>query len=549
MILFNDKLRGNLGKLLDSTFRRGLMGESDQFIYNIDVYLKNDPTAMSEYYNAGLRALMNVTGKGGKPAVKDVKELKDEMFVAIFGMLTYHTFVGIDMTKEGYPAALYTRNISMIEQMYKSGYITPDTDLKKLYEGLYGNKTALGIEDSSFYVIRLDVSTFVKDKVLFKPTVPRSRVKIGVGKDFVFIPIDFMHIAADLLNTAGKQMFKFTKTSVTGRKTHIATCNPDIVRKAYADAPNNLVESKIKKVQCGYDDVKLRYVAYDLEASVYGLGIASFRPEMLDELKKANAKQLDTSLHNVNYDHLRGIFKTKVKRMRLADFDQFKFIDLSTYPTVSQKADAVMAMAEEIDTRDLYEIMKAYPNIFGDVSDALKTRERNSPKILKHLQTVDNFDIQSVKDMLNNGVVRITAKNKSNQVYERYASNNTQVLARFLGKNYVKEFESSSIRLKALKAEILDKTSDGTKLSRDELEALLVEYDVLSLVDSSAFVSKNPINVLDESIDAVYDKRSNTINDQMILYHKITATDRSNLYGQVNINNIIAIEYADFDNK
>lgn len=541
MILFNDKVQGDLGKLLDMTFKKGVMGQSNQFIYNIDVYLKNDMTGLQLYKAEGLRAVLNVTSKG-KKAITDTSKLSD-VYLAIFGMLEHHTFVGIDMTKEGYPASLYTRNILMLKQMQAAGYIVPDADLSKIEKDLKENKTALGFDEGSYVVVRLDVAAVTKSRVQFKPVIPRSRVKIGIGQDYVFIPIDFMHRAAAILDSASKGIFKFTKTSVTGTKTHVATSNPDIVRDVYKNAPKNLVESRIRKITCGYDDVTLRYICYDLESSMYALGVASFRPEMLDVIKKGSLKTVDTSMHSVNYDYLQGIFKTRVKGMRLADFDKFKVIDTSSIPTVDKKAEAIINMSEEWDVRDLFTIMKSYPEIFGDIDKSLASREKNAPKVLKQLESVDNFDIDTVRDLLKTGVVKITAISKANKTYERYASNNEAVLKRFLGKDYVKKYESSSNRIKAMKKEV----EEGNIRDRATLEKLLVEYDLMALVDSRSLVTNNPVDVLEMSLNNVRDVPS--LPNDTIIYRKLNANSRDSFYGQVKGRNIIAIEYAPMATK
>lgn len=538
MIIFNDGVHPELVELINRTIKMGVAGKCSQFIYNIDVYLREAPTAMKYYTQDGYNALVGVDSK----AKFDVTSLPP-MYVAIMGMLSKHVFVGIDMTKEGYPSALYTRSIGCIKYLADNGMLSREVkDVNKVISALTSNKTALGFEDDSFLVIRLDVASFVGGKVQFKLVVPRTRLKIGAGKDFVFIPIDFMHKAADIFNALGRNnIFKFTKTSVTGQKTHIATCNPDIVKQVYVGFPENLIDSKLKKVVCGYDDVKLRYSCYDLEASIYSMGEASFRPEMLDVFVKSDMSAICRDVHNVNYDHLYGVFKTKVRGMRLADYANFKLFDTSSFPTVDKKAEALITWGESLDSKDLFTIMQSNPNIFGNLNSALSARAKSSPKVLKDLKTIDGvYTVDEIKDLMSKGVVKITAVSKAGKVYERYCSNNEDVLKRFLGADYVKKFESTKARLKAMKDEI---SANGIKDKRT-LENLLVEYDLLAVVDSRELV-RFPVMALENAIENMKSKAP--MADGSFVYRKITATDSTDFYGQVNIKNIMAIEFAPYN--
>lgn len=538
--LFNtNKVHPDVVKIFRTAFLNAVKGNSEQFLYNIDVYLRNAPNALAYYTKQGTLGILSVQGKN---AVKDISKI-NQMYCAIFGVLQGTVCVGIDTTKEDYPSALYTRSEAVLTSLKNAGRITgiKDEQFDKIIIALKDNKTALGFEEGTYMVVRLDVDTNVNGELTFKPVIPRSRLKIGVGKDFVFIPVVLMHEIADYFMNLKVNAFKFVKTSVTGQRKHIATCSPDVVRKVYANAPANLVESKLTKAPLGYNEATLRFECYDLEASVYDIGIASFRPEMLDKIAPAKLSSIDKSFHSVNATHLRGIFKTKVKGMRLADFDTFKLFDTSSFPTVDKKAEAIITWSEDIDSRDLLTIMNTYPNIFGDIKKSLATRERNSPHVLKQLQIVNApYTVSQVQNLLNTGVVKITARSKTNKIYERLASSNEEVLKRFLGKDYVVKFESTSKRINAAMNE-LDNMQDNP--TRSDLENILVKYDLLAVVDSQDFLKTSPKQVL---LDALNKAQKRQYPDTTIIYRKLEAKERSDFYGQVDINNIIAIEYAKF---
>lgn len=539
-ILFNDPVVDELSKVANGAFLNAVKGRSEQFLYNIDVYLRNAPKASDLYINRGAQLVTQVESK---KAIKDITSF-DKMYLAIFGMLGEHVFVGIDMTKEGYPSALYTRSEKWLRFLFSKGRLSgiDAAGFEKIVKSLKDNKTALGFEDNTFMVVRLDVVSTVNGVVYYKPVIPRSRVSIGVGKDFVFIPITFMHAISGYFMSLKSPAFKFTKTSVVGQRIHTATCKPKVVTEVYKSAPQNLVGSKLLKTRVGYNEATLRFECYDLESSVYSIGSASFRPEMLDKVKEVKLGDIDTSFHMVNINHLKGIFKTRVNHMKVADFANFKFFDTSSFPTVDKKAEALINWSEDVDGRDLITIMKTYPTIFGDINKSLASRERNSPHVLKQLQIVQgHYTVDSIKELLKTGVVRITALSKNNKAYERLCSNSPKVLSRMLGKDYVAKFESSSHRLDGAIAE-LDAMESPTK---DDLQKLLVKYDLLSLVDSQEFMKLNPKSVLMNAKANIDSGRK--YSPDYIVYRKLEAKDRNDFYGQVSINNIISVEYAPFN--
>jgi hypothetical protein len=538
-IFTESKVHPDLLKIFKTAFLNAVKGNTDQFMYNIDVYLRNAPTALAYYTTKGTTAILGVKGKN---AVKDISKI-NQMYCAIFGVLQETVCVGIDMTKEGYPSALYTRSAEWLKYLKDSGKITGVTDdyYNKVITALQDNKTALGFEEGSYMVVRLDVDTNIRGSLTFKPVMPRSRFKIGVGKDFVFIPVVLMHEAATFFKQMKTNAFQFVKTSVTGQRKHIATCKPEVLKAVYKNAPENLVRGKIDKAPLGYNEATLRFECYDLEASMYAIGSASFRPEMLDRIAPAKLSDVDTSFHKVNVTHLRGIFKTRVKKMKLADYDTFKLFDTSSFPTVDKKAEALITWSEDIDGRDLLTIMQTYPSIFGDIKKSLATRERNSPHILKDLQMVQApYTVGQVYDLLNTGVVKITARSKTNKIYERLASNNEDVLKRFLGKDYVVKLESTSKRIDGAMKELDSFTTDP---SREELENLLVKYDLLAVINSQDFIKTSPKKAL---LDALNNSTKKNVDPKTIIYRKLESKERNEFYGQVNIDNIISIEYAKF---
>ena len=112
--------------------------------------------------------------------------------------------------------------------------------------------------------------------------------------------------------------------------------------------------------------------------------------------------------------------------------------------------------------------------------------------------------------------------------------------------------ESPRYRLYAIK----DMIRDGEIRTREDLEKAASDYGILSYVDGVQLLDK-AINrgnadaangALDKAISELDEKNYNR-NESMILYKKVYADAPDNLYGQVNVDNIISAEYCGVSQK
>lgn len=558
--LFDAPMHPELVQLLDVSFKNACKGKSDQFLHNIDVYLNYAPNAMSYFYSRGVDFLKQaVNNYKWKLSMEDIENL-DKSYVAIMQLLHEFVFVGIDVTKDGFPSALYTRNITILTTLKENGMLNASIDdIAKLQNNLLGTKTYKGIDEKTHCVMRLDLDGVTNGKPVFKPTIPTSRLKIGVDSDFVFIPLPFYyHIEQILFDAIKDRPFKFTKTSVTGQVSHMATISADTVRKYYEGCDQNLIESKIRKTKVGYDVLRLRFMAYDLESSLNSIGSASFRPEMLDFIAPAKNPTVDKSQYMIDYNHLKGVFKTRVKGFKVAQFDEFKLMDTTSFANTYDRAEALINWANSLGGADLYRIMKQYENLFGDVDKALATREKNAPKVIKLLKLVDLSDDATerknqISTMLKTGLVKmVMMSKKSNNVSEKLCSNNPEVLAKMLGKDYVAKFESIRHKVENLKELLIG----GKVKDRSSLESLASEYGVLAYVDGTRLFSKaieggntNPaISALDDVL-ADLNAKAKPRSESLITFRNVNADNEKEFYGSVHIDNILSVEYAPYEEK
>ncbi len=554
--LFDSDINAYLVRLFDIAFYKALGGGSPHFIYNIDVYLDNSSFASQYYHGVGQKLIADGVREFGWKVTPEKLQKLGEKYVTTFGMLSSAVFVGVDVTKPGFPAALYTRRLDLLPDALVAN--SSQQEVAALQEALVGAKTVNGFDKGDFFMLRLDVANVINRVPVFEVTIPRSRLKIGVGQDFVFIPVKFMYRATDiLLARFANRPFRFTKTSEIGSVSHIAAFSPDVVRHVYKTSKPADVESKLQKTVCGYDIARLRVLGYDLESSVDTVGTASFRPEMLDAIKEARVSAINTSQHNVNYATLRAVFKTAVSKFKASDFDAFKVVSTSGFATLAHKAEELVEWSGMVDGPDLFNIMNQYSDLFGDVNEALVKRERLLPKAIKQLQPVaipDDAGARKklLKGCLANGVVRLTmVSSTKNTVSQRICSNNTAFLERMLGKEYVATFESLRVRLEAVKERIVS----GKITSLTQLEKEASDYGVLGHVNSVMLLNKafnksdtsSSIAALDEAIGALVGSKQRS--EDLVVFRNVYADNERNFYGSVNVHNIIAIDYAEYEEK
>lgn len=566
--LFNAEIDPKLEKLVCDSFGAACAGATNVFMYNIDKYLRNCKESLNMYYTGELNHLLANADKF-KTKEDKLKELS-VTYVAMLGVLHNYVCVGIDCREVenvetgkieiSYENALYTRNRDVIKLLAMRGLIaTDEAKINKVLDDLEGAKTVNGFKDETIYAIRLDVVGLRKGLPVFDVASPKSRLNAGTNKDFVLIPVPFYYRVTNSLATKLKDRpFKFTKYSNGKIITHIATFSADTVRKCYVDCDPLQVDAKIKKTKIGFDVARIRIMAYDLESSLSSIGVASFRPEMLEELKPTNVKMEHVVLHNIDYDNIVAVYESKVKKFNVAQLKQVRFIDIKGYATARDLQEGLLLYGSQLSPKELYTLMKQNAYLFGDVDTLIANKEKASPKILKSLKLVD-LDVYetgvekkvAVEKMLNTGLVRLTMISKSNKVYERYCSNNVAVLERLLGKDYIAKFESIRHRIKDVKA----KVESGEIDSRGKLEKVAVEYDILSYVNSAELFNKaidkgfsgKAVLSLDVALEELNNKRKpRTMPESYIIYRNVKAKSADDFYGTVNCDTLLNVEYAEY---
>jgi hypothetical protein len=559
--LFNAPVPIDLESILCKSFKNAVDGATTSFLHNIDVYLKHAHNSATVFMNYEHNVLM---GLAETEKAKTLVNCIPPMYKAIMGVLDNYVCVGIDCgVKEGqehptYEANLYTRNIHILENLDAVGLLSNPDSIPKHRKELVGTKTVNGFKEETVHMIRLEVVDTSGKHPVFGAVAPRSRVKVGVGSDMVIIPVAFYYIISDMLQELTKdKAFQFVKQTEVGPRKHIATFSPDVVRKHYGKCESDLVETKLRKVKPGFNVAQMRVMAYDLESSINSLGVASFRPEMLDSISCVNLREVDKTMHNVDGELVLEVFTDKVAHFNVAQLKDISFFDVKSFVTPNDARVGLVEFGKQLQAKDLYILMKQNSYLFGDVDGLIKEKCDNQPKILKELDLLDmdyfkelfvEDQVTQLEDMLNAGVVKVTATTKDNRLYTKYLSNNPKVLEQFLGEDYVSKFESISYRLKAVKHLV----ESGQVQNKAELEHLVVKYDIMSSVNSHLLLDKainkgntsSAIQALDEALEEIKNSRKANLSKTSVRARNIKASEEVSFYTVVTVPNIISIEYA-----
>lgn len=534
-------------------FRRALEGHTDQFLYNLDYYLADMPEVRRSIAERGRRTVFELArAYHWRTNVHYLVDSLSDTYFALFQALEDFVVVGIDMESLGYPTALYTRNLEVLSYLYHNRMVDPYVDMSRVFQALTGPKTAISLYNANFVAARLDMHDYNAGKPIFRVLIPRSNLDIGGGKRYVIIPVPFMYRIEELIfDLFADKPFEFTKTTTRGQVVGVAAVNPQVVAQVYKDYEKDLIVSKVRRFRPGYDVLQQKFLAYDLEASIYSVGVASFRPEMLDKL--VPAKKIDTSHHHIDFRDLRGVFKTRIRNAKAEQLDKLKYLDLSGFSKMKDKIEAILMTAEKEPDARLYWLMRNNPEVFGDIEEALNTRKKVTPKFLKNFKPLDlSVHPMERRDVLQKalkeGVLKFTTRGKTGFIFEAVGSNNPKVLMRVYGKDYVKRFESIRNRVYYLK-EMLDKEIK----SPADLDRVWVEYGLEGYVDKDLFFAgKNDLGFTREALNAFlqrtvdYGRRKNEFYN-LITYRNLYASHRDEYYGTLDVLGIFSAEYAEIE--
>lgn len=556
-------LYAQIKQAMQHNFNLAFSGQSNEFFQGFDNYLKmcGEPF-YKEFAHMGyvtVAGILQAEGVSEKKQQSTLDVLSHQYF-ANFQALEDLLFVGVDTEtqtdKKWFPSALYTRSVEILTYLSTNGQLA--NSLPEALEKLR-KKTLTSLTQGLMPVLRLDPVSSEGGKPIFEAKVPQKSLDAGTGRPFALIPVGAYYLFANILRSRSSDTpIRFEASSVIGTKAYNIATSPIVYVKVYRNSgfQNEEIFGNLNRMVTGFDLTTIRYYAYNLEESFYNYGVVNFRPEMLDVLKPITIQDLDTSRHTINYPLMRAIYKTKIRNLTASTAINITFDNPSSYANLTDFKEALITRGENLSNKDLHLLMKQNPDIFGNLEEEIEKRKRLQLKVLKDLKHVDlpssNAERKQLLDqLLKTGVVRITAKRKtSNSILDVYATNNHDVLFQTLGRDYIKKYETTRLRLDAVKRML----QLQTLVSRRDLEQMMVDYNIqdylvehLNSSTNTTFYTTEIVAILEEAIQQLLEKsKQRSISPNNILYRNIYAEDQKELYGNVEASNIIAIEYKQF---
>lgn len=546
----------DLEEVISYNVDRAIKGEIEQFLFGLDAYLTGCPDAKEYYKQKGIDALRLVVDANPKKVDFNMFNSLPDSYFVFNGALEEGVLIGFDMEKEGCPRALYTRNFKIINEMVSLGCISNADKVAKAEASVKGVKTINGmknVEEALIGVARLDFEGIVGGVPKYKVVVPQQPLRVGLNTPMLMTPLKAIAILSTKLDKVlANNVVRFTENTVKGIKQGVTTSNEGIVRVVYKQDEDvteyNHINKRIELINPGYNYNLLRYFSYDVESSLYSKGYCTFRPEMLDRLEVVDVEKIDKSKHRLNYRLMRDVYKDKVKNLDLDDMYSITFYDLSSFSTLDDKCDALLTYGDELGNSELYTLMKQNADIFGDLQEELALADARQPKIVKALKIVKNpSSAEEFKDMVANGLAKVTTITKKGKVMEAYVTNNPKLLKTMIGKDYIRTLESPRYRYTEFK-KIVENTNFE---SRDQIESLALKYgiDVGIVVNNVNSVYDGDVSRLVDGIDKHLDelsaKRKNrTLSPSMVTVRDVYARESKDLYTTIDVNQIKQIEYA-----
>lgn len=524
---------------------------------------------------------VNATLKGAKKF--DVDALSDE-YKYLTGLLSFEVLIGRDRANtEERSVSLYTRNEKLIRALAKEGAFSSlsagDVD-KKLEDIEKKLGTApLAKDGASLTYIRIDFEEVSANEVSLSIVIPKFRPNIA-ELEFYSYPA-FSVLAGEIVKVVKSKSILVQLQTSEGIKERKVAFTADKVNALYKGFEPKMVQKKLKSAKPGWDIVGYNLKGYNLESSLYERGYTAIALEDIVHIGDLALSDVDKTQYAVNYDDLKGIFKTSVKRWTLANYESFAGLDTSEYPLKAGKEEAAIKWVEGVGHKELYTLMSAQPELFGDVVERLAAKDKINPKVLKQLEEVELVEDmeerkKQIDEMLSKGLCLIVKSNKkSNKQSESLASNNKVLLARMLGQNYIEKYESVGTKLAYLKnlmtkthilkskEEILAKVYemglndyiDAEALSRQIDESILAQNQLVydkkiqeGVAPKAAALAEGYTSVLTDGVSQVLAdntiRSSNRTAEGLITYRKVYADSPESFYGSVNVRNVVGVWYA-----
>ena len=355
--------------------------------------------------------------------------------------------------------ALYTSSVSILKQLATQNILKGKknpiaAELQDIEQKLYtSDRIRKSIKDGNKLVcVRLD-SSVVGTNVVFTPTIPRSPISLS---EYILIPFIAMNEAMSYLNgVLQKSVLRITQ----GDKVRIVTKNMELLSSIYGQSRAQYLVSQVPDARV------LRFYVPSVGASIYTAGITNIHLEAIDSIEVVNSlAEIDLSEIRLDYSQAKDFFISTIKKLPAKDIHNIaNDLSIEQYnANVKEARDGIIDVVDCLYDREVYDYMKSHPQYFNLSAYKNLTSKYGN----KYEEVPIPSSINDLKALLNKGVYKILANNRTGSLSTIICSNDKNCLAKIYGKKYFRLYESEGNRLRAMekivKAKYPDKITAGT---------------------------------------------------------------------------------------
>jgi hypothetical protein len=418
--------------------------------------------------------------------------------------------------------ALYTASQKIISEVNPSLEFSLDKIYKNNVEGI-------------LHALRLDIEYTSKSD--FEAKLVRLNVKTNiVANEYILVPIESFVVLSEIIKgSLAKGDLLFTMQTLGGiRKDRFITRNATILdkysdSKAFAQKVSNEVYSQ---------PLSLKLYCPVVGATSNTTGLTALHLLNLDKLAKVkdNGKLVEVSSFGGN---IRMVVITLLTNWLYSIYgeetlEQYNSYVESLVDVIGQKM--FLDYVNEIKTpknmpEDAIISLEGATRIIRDLTDedlqSLWTTYKekgmvtNNPQELvklvseKYNHLGNQISKEDLKSKLSNGLLKVVTTKKDGSFTTMYVTNDSNILARVYGENYLIEFESLGVRIRMAKHYL-----EQGELTFDEV----MEYlGFEELIGKGAITAKENLEIFENYVsnDSGYTPRKSNSNENLVLARRV----------------------------
>lgn len=450
-----------------------MFSDDCQLLMTIKEAFSLNPKLKNTFASEMLTALRNYV------PIPDEKYSDMYSWLAIQGVLSHSLVFAYDTEESSADKKfrLYTASVGVLKDLAKKGILHGKKDaieieLQKIVETLTSDKKWKNLCKTydKFLCVRLDYELYEGNKVIFKPTIPKSAL---TSDRFIFVHYDTVNSTTlALRDMLYNSVLEFTM----GDKVRSCTLNSQLLEMIYGN------KAYTDKLLDGNKDIRTNsFYLPSLGASIYSAGITNIRLTEVDKVRQINSiAELDLSEIHMNFDLVKPFFYRTIGKFTKSNWQVV--LDHFCPDGVSEDkhpADIIFDVTRSTGGHEIWKFMKKHPDLF----DLEACKNQPNPYGDEYVPLTIPTSVKDLQDLMNAGTFKIVIQNKSGSYSTIIGSNSHAELKRVLGDDYL-QLESEGVRLRALASKIRKYTSSKVSASKlkSMCESLLLEslyFDIM----------------------------------------------------------------------